>query len=368
MTDESKERPVVIELNGLPYVLAPMEVVKVGDEFHEIFMYRQAIEPTPEETALPSDAQSPFSFYWDRPGDGNVIVLSQVGGYLKPSGSTRVGYTREFKPIVIDPVPPEHREGPWLAVGYTPSHMYTPLSIPGLHRRFARLDDNSEKALGRFACRFGLLGHGAYALSFGEGEPEVNGRIESIGYWRNEIAAMQRLVKIWDLIKRKEAGKLGKWVKWRTVVHPVEGWTRQTVFWDDEKIEESENEAGILIIARSGERMELATEGHPEMASLTNWKVGDILGPAYLYLCMKINERLRGHVTSSLTPFVRGDIISWPDCLLSAMYVLFAFEVSGKSRPAIQCRGCLKYFVPAHGSQRYCESKCSKSKWWRENR
>lgn len=364
MTSKSDDEPVVASLNDVQYVLAPSNHVKIGDEYHEIFVIRSAIEAAPEETGLiPSNAQRLFAFNWDIPETGEVIVLPQIGDFLIPSGSTRVGYTKDGTPIVLDPIPNEHSEGPWLGAGFTSSDSYAPLSIPGLHRKFARACQ-TDTAVRRFAGRYGLLGHGAFALSLLDGEPVVNCRIESIQYWCREIAAMRRLVKIWDLIKHKEVGKLDQWVKWTTLTHPDEGWTRQRVIWDDEEIEWDEE--GQLIINQAGEHTEIAMERQPARPIPEHWKTGDILEPAYLYLCRNINDRLSDHVNPFIMPFIHGDIMLWPDCLLSAMYVLFALEVSGKSRPAIMCRGCEIYFIPEHGSQRYCEPRCSQRAWWRK--
>ena len=94
------------------------------------------------------------------------------------------------------------------------------------------------------------------------------------------------------------------------------------------------------------------------------WKEGDVVEPARYYLCARINERLAGHVKPTLMPFMHMDILMFPDCLLTAMYVLFAMEVSGKTRPAIMCRGCERYFIPEHASQIFCEATCRKRHWW----
>jgi hypothetical protein len=94
------------------------------------------------------------------------------------------------------------------------------------------------------------------------------------------------------------------------------------------------------------------------------WKFGDAIEPArYLVYC-RINDRLAGHVNPMIMAYRGGELLLFPDSLLTALYVLFALEVSGRARyPEIQCAGCGTTFTPSHGSQRYCVPACRKWHW-----
>jgi hypothetical protein len=93
-----------------------------------------------------------------------------------------------------------------------------------------------------------------------------------------------------------------------------------------------------------------------------------VIEPARYDVCREINRQMQGHVSPAVLPFRQGDVYLFPDCLLAAMYVLFALEVSGKQRPAQMCRECGRYFVPQHGLQQYCEDRCRKRRYARQRR
>jgi hypothetical protein len=155
---------------------------------------------------------------------------------------------------------------------------------------------------------------------------------------------MKKLIEIWDLVKKRDAGKLGQWVHWD--INP------KRVVWDDE------DESQVLGHERLPESFPIREQ----------WQFGDVIEPARYHVCVQASKKLEGHVNAVVHPDLRGDIMLVPDCLLSALYVQFAIEVSGKERPAIVCQGCGRYFMPVHGAQRYCEEECRKRTWWRQKR
>jgi hypothetical protein len=277
-------------------------------------------------------------FHWPRPVRGEIRLVSQLADSQALSG-TRLEYGQEV--ISGIPVPEEHQKGPWLKAQYPLfGGEYAPLSIPDMHRRFARVGQ-TERSILRFANRYGLLGHGAVIRIRG-----ILEHYEALRHWRREVRTMQRLVEIWDLVKKQDAGKLGQRFRWD--INP-----KRVMLWDE----------------KEGEFQVLGHERHPDtLAIRAQWQFGEVIEPARYYVCVQVSKKLEGHVNPVVHPDLRGDIMLVPDCLLSALYVQFAIEVSGKERPAIVCQGCGRYFPPVHGAQRYCEEECRKRTWWRRKR
>ena len=54
------------------------------------------------------------------------------------------------------------------------------------------------------------------------------------------------------------------------------------------------------------------------------------------------------------------------EMLRAAIYLHFAHEVSGRSRPVIPCANprCTRYFEPEHGNQDYCSEQCRKRAYY----
>jgi hypothetical protein len=289
----------------------------------------------PKSRAM-STVRGPFLFHWPRPIDGEVRLVTEPVENQAWSG-TRLEHGQEV--ISGIPVPEGHQQGPWLQTHHPLfGGEYAPLSIPNMHRRFARLRE-TERSILRFANRYGLLGHGAVFMG-----SRVLQRYEALRVWHREASTMKKLVEVWDLVKRGDAGKLGQWVQWSKP--PMQ------VAWN-----------------YPGEFELLGDELFPGTLPIRDrWRFGEVIEPARHYVFLQVSKKLEGHVNPVVHPDLRGDIMLVPDCLLSAMYVQFAIELSGKERPAIVCQGCGRYFPPVHGAQRYCEEECRKRTWWRKKR
>jgi hypothetical protein len=258
----------------------------------------------------------------------------------------------------------QHFDGePWLCWPLLPGskfeiHRYPPLGERDLHRKFGAL--KTEAAIQRFAGRFGLLTidlERDVGIAQTLGSPEWARRRlalqsnlltaddgldwvgESRNTWYWEIRHMGMLLEVWDLVKKKDTRKLGQWVKWRH--SPTRVWFEPS-----------------------------HTNGVPKqepLAVLADWQFGDPIGPAELYVCSKINQQLK-HVFPAVLPYIDHEIHFFPRDLLTALYVLFAQEVSGRVRPAIECLGCGRYFSPKDGHQRYHEENCRKAHWYNTSR
>ena len=225
---------------------------------------------------------------------------------------------------------------------------YAPLAVPALHRKFGRLEPTQGRIL-RFAEEYGLLTGGQPLIYPGKGQQELRWFGEPLSLWQAEIAQMSDLLGFWDLARKRPAGPLGKLVIWRNDPLGV-------------AVRRRDSQSGLV-----GMRV-LASETDTSTASLLNrWSYGDVVEPAQYYVHLEVNERLRGHVTPAVLPFNKGEILMFPDSLLSAMYTLFALELSGRQRPSIECAGCGVYFPPQHGSQRYCRQSCRKQRWYHQS-
>jgi hypothetical protein len=235
-------------------------------------------------------------------------------------------------------------EPPWL-VGPSddevPSRQYAPFQKPHIFRQFSAL--SSHKAITRFANRYGWLGDPVPLMYPGRSGQTLQAG-ESLQFWQREIQEMTILVNLWDLVRYEREESLRKIILWQK--HP-----RSIIFkWQ-------ENRQSLI-----------ASESLPGEVSYTQWKDKDVIGPAYYYLCRQINKRLENHASPRILPFLDGEIYMFPDGLLSAMYVMFVLEVSRRTHPAIQCRGCGVYFVPTHKRQAYHDDACRKLAYYHRKR
>ena len=266
-------------------------------------------------------------------------------------------------------------KGPWL-VEAVPSgvprdvRQYAPLGVPGLHRRFAGLS-RTRKAILRFANRYGRLGHG---VMLQEQHPASLFTGESFGFWDRQIVEMGLLLALWDLVEAEDRQMLSTFVRWQSDPRMV---SLQLVFgegrlhseitrriWRDlSSPRQVEEEAGVRLDRATSAVIAAEHLGPDSQALLANWAYGDEVEPVRYYVHREINQLMRGHVSPGVLPFRGGDIYFFPDCLLSALYVHFALEVSGRPRPQIACKGCGRYFRPSHG-RRYCNERCRKLTWY----
>lgn len=257
----------------------------------------------------------------------------------------------------ISPVPEqqmqeENKGGPWLVDGVLNveklSRQYSPFDEPNLHRRLARLIPTLQN-IKHFADKYGLLGHGVVLCYLDRGSNPLQ-LGESFNFWQQEIEQLGALTNLWDCIQQERLGELYKYVSWNS--HP------RSVL--------------IKLIHPSGKALTshlIAHENHlPDKEIIARWKTNTVLEPASFFVHQQINGHLRKHVSPGILPFYDGEIMMFPDCLLSALYVLFALEVSGRMRPKVICRGCGTYFIPKHGSQKYCKPSCSKLKYYHKTK
>lgn len=266
--------------------------------------------------------------------------------------------------------------GPWLTEVASPGttrmfRQYAPLAARELHRRFARLR-RTERGILPFANRFGYLGHTLRPLKGQQLGPVSTG--ESLEFWRAEIAWMNMLIQVWDLVQTDSSNELSTFVHWRENPRSV---SMNIVLAKGELNREAtrrilyEAQSPTATMDKLGLELDLASGSiiaHEQLGTgdlLKRWALGDPLGPARYFVHREINAHLKGKVSPAVLPFLEGAIYFFPDSLLSALYVHFALEVSGTPRPRSLCArpGCGRYFHPHHGRQKFCSDQCRKLKW-----
>ena len=261
---------------------------------------------------------------------------------------------------------------PWASMN-DDERLYEPLRVTDLFRRFSRVK-LTPKAIARFANGHGLLTTDWFLWSNTPGPGQGGKHCEPQLFWGREIVAMRELLHLWDLANKEDVGGLQKHIAWREGPRRVVAWRgehyRSDIEWvyqgftddDIKKTEEFDDEhaAGTILAFLDG------IGSTPLLRD--RWKWGDVLEPARYYVFREVNKRLNGHTSPVVDPFEKGRIFLQPDSLLTALYVQFAMELAGWTRPQIICRGCGSFFVPTHASQKFCEVACRKRQWYMEKK
>lgn len=222
----------------------------------------------------------------------------------------------------------------------------------GLHRTFARL--STEEEMVRFASRYGRLG-GQVDLILGD--PARNGAAvlgEPLAWWQREIAALWRLLDIKAALERRDRWRLGELVEWRR--SPL-----RVVVWPEGKPKDG-------ALHRSPSEVLAAEYSDPD-GLLARWARDDPVAPAWYYIHLMVNRRLRGHVSPAVLPYMpEGQrIVHVPDSLLAALWVLLALDLAG-GVPERVCAHCGKPFTPTRRDEKYCNSRCRKLAWYHRNK
>jgi hypothetical protein len=276
--------------------------------------------------------------------------------------------------------------GPVLRVapgGRWPAEEVHPLSLPDLHRRFARVPPTLDGIV-VFARRFGPLSV--------EGWPEHEP--DALPVWRDRIYRMRGLLALWEWVRRKDDKSL------RSVIrvappppdrrHPVVtgvysfamAWSSRgaepDMAWqafDSPEYRQATSQTSDPMVWFVGTSDMLRNSKDPfadpdmlYVRPLDDWRDGDLVTPARDFLDALVSRTLRGHAHVAVSRAHPGGVAIRPDCLWSAMVALLALEMGGRSRPIARCANpaCSQLFTPDHGRQAYCEGRCRKQAY--ENR
>lgn len=89
------------------------------------------------------------------------------------------------------------------------------------------------------------------------------------------------------------------------------------------------------------------------------------LEAARYHVHRQVNTQLRGHVSPSVLPFLDGAIRLFPDSLAAAVWLRFAFELSGGSGRQRECEHCHQPFAVRRRDQRFCGKNCQEASAYR---
>jgi len=245
-------------------------------------------------------------------------------------------------------------------VGPTPPH---PHPEPALFRLFAEVNPTREGILA-FANRYGNLG-AEIELHLASCDPDAGpgpARGTFLIVWQNQIADVQRLLAVWDLLQAGDREHLAQHIEWTkggpegVAVHFNSHGNGRGPSLGSERVRE-------LIASR---------KKSPEL--LEQWDVDDPVRPAWAYLQREINEHLY-YTAAEISSYMAWDakknrpvLRLIAPSLLGAVWFQLADAVT-YDRVFSSCRECQKWFAVgpevARSNRRFCSNAC-RSKAYRE--
>jgi hypothetical protein len=274
--------------------------------------------------------------------------------------------------------------GPWLIAHRSPRERRAlPLRERQIHRLFARLarSKKPEDDILKFANTWGALSHGVRLYDPAltpRPSAAVDRRIGSLTKTAarspKDLAALNAIVDRHPFFSRP-------WITGNS----LEEWQTSTVemlalteIWDLVRYEREDLLAVCVAWGRGRVRVDLGPLFKPQgillgggfstndERKLTRWSQRKILDPILHYVHERVNSQLERHTSPMLLAGPRGladnrrysssELRMVPDCLLGALYVSFALEISGldahSNRRPRQCAGCYRWF-PARSNQLY---------------
>ena len=326
-----------------------------------------------DRIAFKEITSGPYAFLW----------YFAAKGYDLADGKTHrlVDSTNEKEEPEPWLVPHEKNEG---SVNQFIANNYPPFLKPTLHRTFIHLYD--EKFILQFANKYGLLEEpktmlvpsGGGGLSLGE----------SLKVWEKEIADMGGLLTIWDLVMRRDAGKLGKFIFWTEHTIQID---MVAEFDDTQKTWKILKPSRSNIYPRNPKKLMSAKEnitwqyfkdnyysrprvsfngiigsGKVNPSYFNRWRRGDVIEPAKHFVIREVNERLKGHLDLRLLVPDQNDespstFYLFPHSLRSALWVMVLMELTAKTRLR-QCDICGEW-KEVHLSRNpfYCGDACKQA-------
>ncbi len=203
-----------------------------------------------------------------------------------------------------------------------------------LHRKFAKLHEADDNNIIKFANKYGLLGYEVLLTSVDKGEILIG---ESISRWKFEISQLNQFLKLWDLIlDQPDIEKL-----------------RSIVSWEDDRITIKMDSSKLLL-------SDLKLKYKVEL--FHKFEKGNIVEPVKFFICREINQKLKGQLSPQVLPFLSNDVYNFPVSLISAIWLMFLWEVSGKSR-ITRCKICEKWFDFKDKRMKYCSEACKQQSY-----
>ena len=223
------------------------------------------------------------------------------------------------------------RASPFLVCSSTGKRYYAPLRRnAALHRVFCSVEDNA--GIIKFASGNGLLGFTRCRDIRHHGRRSKERLlVESLPRWRHELAEMKRLMYLWDLLKGRRHSLLAALM--------------------------AREDDGIYIMLNK--RRDLIAPADSDLGRRWSLHGEQPREAALLYLTNCINFKIKGGIYPQALPAYKKRVYLFPDNLLTAMWLMFLWEVIGEVRPC-QCLGCQKWFNPKRSSRKTCSDRCRK--------
>jgi len=201
---------------------------------------------------------------------------------------------------------------------------------PVLHRLFGNL--SGDKSMLDFASTYGFLDYSQCDFSGPAGNPPGYRVVyEPLEKWRREIRVMKSHLARWDFIRSGSEMALGRVIDWR-----------------EDGVHFTLGGQSDLIAARDTQLYDRwLRQGKP------------LREPALHYTYNFINSRIYGGVSPRALPAYSHGVYLTPDNLLTAMWVMFMWEVIGETRPHY-CSSCGGWFDPRRSTRQTCGDRCRK--------
>jgi hypothetical protein len=204
----------------------------------------------------------------------------------------------------------------------------------------------SKDAILGFANRFGPLDQ-LGPLRHVDDDPGAPVREwgEPLSVWEHELGAFLELRRTWD---HAEVLQQDMWGPGRQ--REAREYLRQRIQWRDD---------GSLLYDSGQAGSDVPTTAPiPEAVRevIRRFEAGDIAEPARLCVRQEVSRRLRKRVHPFLLP--NNELRFFPDSLISAIYLLLALELSGRSGNQRECQACGRVFFAGRSDQRFCEKAC----------
>jgi hypothetical protein len=289
-----------------------------------------------------------FTFGWKVPRTGYKWIQA-----TKPGQGTENCQPALVEAAQVDP-------------GAGEADVLDPEPHPVLFRLFALIPAD-ENGILKIANRFGDLGTAKTLTPALPGTGRKAKAVEGtlLSTWKGQIAAVDRLSRLWDLIQRDDACALTPYIRWEPTT--PEG---PTAYFDSAPAEAAQDAPSLGDVRISEPIGSVASDARLK----ASYRTGDVVVPAKIYLQTVLDLHLH-HAADDVKVGMTWDarreqpVLSyWCPTLLAAVWTQFATVVS-ENLTFGSCRECGRWFeiAPnvARASRRFCSIAC-RSKAYRE--
>jgi predicted nucleic acid-binding Zn ribbon protein len=231
-------------------------------------------------------------------------------------------------------------------------HRVYPMGTHSLLREFAELRTGAD--ITAFMRRYGWLGHSDSNRVY---DPSAGREFiaDPLNLWRNESRAFRFLWRMWRAVTKPASDDrafLRRYINLDDPVAPTRAWL--LVPDDDTEFRHQ----GCNIVPYYAE----------VLPGLINERgIQPMSAAARLFVEYEVNRTLAKHSRSAVSlgnskAFENPELITQPCCLLGAIYLVFAFEMTGRMLPKRQCEVCGNEFALTRADKKVCNRNCRTKK------